>query len=165
MSTANSEISLARQTDCIEIAAMSKSLIEHDLPWRWKPSRILELIRHPECVVIVARDNIEPSIITGFAAMEFHELHGHLNLLAVKPEFRRASIGRHLLAWLELSAVTAGIEQIILEVRSGNGSAITFYEEAKYKIAEKLSGYYQGREDAYRMIHELISRDVAVKRP
>ncbi len=156
------EIAFARQSDCLELAEMSRVLIEHGLKWRWKPSRVLSLIQHPDCVVIVAKVN---SVIQGFAAMEFYELHGHLNLLAVKPQQRRRGIGRELLNWMESSASIAGLDYIALEVRSSNSVAIEFYQQANYEIDQLQKGYYLGVEDAYHMTHELISREVAVQRP
>tara|TARA_B100001971_G_scaffold85249_1_gene78801 strand:+ start:7972 stop:8457 length:486 start_codon:yes stop_codon:yes gene_type:complete len=156
------DIGLAGQTDCVEIAGMSRALIENGLRWRWKPSRILSLIRHPDCVVITATVSDE---IIGFAAMEFHELHAHLNLLAVKSKRRRNGVGQKLLDWLEESVMIAGLNYISLEVRISNVAAITFYEKAGYHIDHLASGYYNGIEDAYRMKHDLISDDVAKRRP
>lgn len=156
------EISLARQSDCIEIAEMSRVLIEYGLRWRWKPSRILNLIRHPECVVIVSRAHRK---MLGFAVMEFHEIHGHLNLLAVYPQQRRKGVAKDLLMWLELSARTAGFGRIELEVRRTNAGAIRFYEAFDYQIDRLDRGYYDNVEDSYHMTHELIERSLAAQRP
>ena len=62
-------IQLARSGDCLELAELSRVAVEYGLRWRWKPSRILGLIRSPEACVIVARN--EASELLGFAAMEF----------------------------------------------------------------------------------------------
>ena len=156
------QIVLARQTDCVELGEMSRVLIEHGLKWRWKPSRILRLIQHRDCVVVTARDK---SSLLGFAAMDFYEVHAHLNLLAVKPNCRRKGIGRELLSWLESSATIAGMDFITLEVRANNGLAITFYEKAGYGIVQLYKGYYNGIEDAYQMKHQLISHEMAAQRP
>ncbi len=156
------KIELARSSDCIELADMSRRLIEYGLRWRWKPSRILALINAADCVVIVARSDTE---VLGFAAMEFLDVHGHLSLLAVKPEARRLGLGHDLLIWLEQSAAVAGLDHISLEVRSNNASAIAFYEQHGYVIEKLRSRYYQSEEDAYQMIHQLISTDIAAKRP
>ena len=156
------EIALAIPTDCIMLSEMSRVLIEHGLRWRWKASRILSLIRHPDCVVLKASSG---SQLIGFAAMEFHELYGHLNLLAVKPVKQGNGIGRQLLGWLEQSAVIAGLNYISLEVRCNNAGAIRFYERHNYHIEHVSRKYYQGREDAFRMKHQLISHDIAAQRP
>ena len=79
-------IELARDRDALLIAAMSKDLIEFGLAWRWKPSRVLSMIRDPDCVALVARDD---NNLVAFALMEYREIHGHLNLLATDPAYRR----------------------------------------------------------------------------
>ena len=156
-------IELAKPADCIELADLSRVAIEYDLRWRWKPSRILGLIRHKDCSVIVARTS--DNELAGFAAMEFHELHGHLSLLATPQRFRGQGIGLQLLEWLEASARIAALNYIALEVRQKNSGAVKFYEKAGYQIQVLKQGYYDGLEDAYRMSHELISADVSVRRP
>jgi len=123
---------------------------------------MLAMIAHPECVVIVA---VVHQRIAGFAVMEFHEAHAHLNLLAVTPEYRRHQIGSALLRWLEDSAEIGGIARINLEVRSSNKPALDFYKMHHYQQDRKIQGYYQGKESAYRMVHHLISPEIASQRP
>lgn len=113
--------------------------------------------------MIVARTS--DNELAGFAAMEFHELHGHLCLLATPLRFRRQGIGVQLLEWLEASARVAALNYIALEVRLKNTGAVKFYETAGYEIQVLKQGYYDGREDAYRMSHELIRADVSARRP
>ncbi|MFT5563116.1 MAG: ribosomal protein S18 acetylase RimI-like enzyme [Candidatus Azotimanducaceae bacterium] len=156
-------IELAKPADCIELADLSRVAIEYGLRWRWKPSRILNMIRHKDCSVIVART--PDNEVAGFAAMEFHELHGYLCLLATPLRFRRQGVGLQLLEWLEASARIAALNYIALEVREKNTSAVRFYETAGYQIQVLKPDYYDGQEDAYRMSHELISADVSVRRP
>jgi ribosomal protein S18 acetylase RimI-like enzyme len=157
------QISLARPNDCVELAELSRVAIEYDLRWRWKPSRILKVIRDVECTVIVARDG--GGELLGFAAMEFKDTRAHLNLLATAARFRRQGIASALLNWLETSARVAGIEAVSLEVRYGNQAAVKFYESHGYMIERIQAGYYDGREDAYRMRHDLMDQTVAMKRP
>ena len=158
----STEIAIARPTDALTLAEMSRDLVESGLGWSWKPSRILAMIRHPDAVVLVARTRIETA---GFAIMEFHDEHAHLNLLAVKPRHRRGGVARALLEWLEESARVAGIASINLEVRSRNTEAKDFYASMGYRIDATLKGYYRGREDAVRMVHDLIQPDIAARRP
>ena len=156
-------ISLARSTDCLELAELSRVAIEYGLRWRWKPSKILELIKGPESCVIVAR--AENGELQGFAAMDFMATHGHLILLATVTRFRRQRIGSQLLAWLEDSASVAGLEFISLEVRRENSAAVKFYEQHHYEIEKIKTGYYQGQEDAYQMRRDLIDQKMAERRP
>jgi len=156
------EIMLARPKDALTLAEMSRDLVESGLGWSWKPSRILAMIFDPEAVVLLARTRIETA---GFAIMEFHEANAHLNLLAVKPRHRRAGVARALIGWLEASARVAGIAAINLEVRSSNREAREFYASLGYEPQKTLEGYYRGREDALRMVHQLIEPELAAKRP
>ena len=87
--------------------------------------------------------------------MEFYAIHAHLNLLAVQPGYQRQGIGRQLLDWLEASARTAGIFKINLELRATNDRARSFYEKLGYRDAGLKTAYYDGREDALRMTHDL----------
>ena len=156
------EIRLARVSEAKTIAEMSRDLIEDGLGWTWRSNRLVSMINHPECVVIVA---LVRQKLAGFAVMEFHEVHAHLNLLAVAPEHRRHQIGSALLRWLESSAEVAGIARINLEVRSTNKPALDFYKNHSYQLGKKIRGYYQGKESAYQMVHHLISPEIAVQRP
>jgi ribosomal-protein-alanine N-acetyltransferase len=103
-------------------------------------------------VVLAARDRRR---LAGFAIMEFYAVHAHLNLLAVHLGYRRLGIGRQLLDWLEASARTAGIFTVNLELRAGNDGARTFYEKLGYRVVGRKAAYYDGREDALRMTHDL----------
>ena len=77
---------LAAETDALAIARMSRDLIETGLGWSWTAARVLRSIRHPETLVLVARQG---SQIIGFAIMGFGEEAAHLSLLAVDPSHRR----------------------------------------------------------------------------
>ncbi len=148
------EIRLATVADAAILAVMSRDLIEIGLGWSWTQSRIVRHIKSPESVVIVAHCR---SRIAGFAIMRFGEEEAHLDLLAVRPRFRRAGLGRRLVEWLEKSAVVAGISVIYLEVRENNKEALAFYRKLGYRRVTRLSGYYRGRESAICMGRDLWS--------
>ena len=156
-------ITLARSADCLELGELSRVAIEYGLRWRWKPSRILAMIKSPDASVIVARS--ADAELHGFAAMEFKQTHAHLVLLATVARFRRQQIGTQLLAWLQESATIAGLDYISLEVRLENSAAVKFYERHGYAIESVKTGYYDGQEDAYRMRLDLIDRQQAARRP
>ena len=86
--------------------------------------------------------------IAGFAIMRFGNDQAHLFLLAVQPEFRRTGIGRSMMAWLEKSCRTAGVQEVRLEVRSSNSAAMRFYRSLGYRYLGKVAGYYDRRESA-----------------
>lgn len=138
--------------DAPAIAAMSRQLIEHGLAWSWNEERVERCLRNRDCVVLGARDRRR---IVGFAIMEFYAIHAHLNLFAVQPGHQRQGVGRQLLEWLEASARTAGIFKVNLELRATNDRARLFYEKLGYRVAGRRVAYYDGREDAVRMTHDL----------
>jgi ribosomal-protein-alanine N-acetyltransferase len=143
---------LAHLDDAPAIAAMSRQLIEHGLAWSWNEDRVERCLRNRDCVVLAARDRRR---VIGFAIMEFYAIHAHLNLFAVQPGYQRRGVGRQLLEWLEASARTAGIFKVHLELRATNDGARAFYEKLGYVSAGRKAAYYDGREDAVRMTHDL----------
>lgn len=139
------EFRLARVADAGHLAAMSREFVESGLGWSWTPSRVAKHIRSKDSIVLVAKGERR---IAGFAIMRFGEEEAHLDLLAVKPVYRREGVGRHLIEWLEESALTAGVSIIYLEVRAGNAGAQRFYENLGYRRIRQLRGYYHGHEAA-----------------
>ncbi|HLF11017.1 MAG TPA: ribosomal protein S18-alanine N-acetyltransferase [Gammaproteobacteria bacterium] len=148
----NIRIGLARTDDAAAIANMSRQLIENGLPWSWNEQRICYCVKNRDCVVLAARDRRR---LIGFAIMEFYDVHSHLSLLAIQPGYQKQGIGRQLLEWLEASARTAGIFAVQLELRATNDSARLFYEKLGYREVGRKPAYYDGREDALRMTHDL----------
>jgi ribosomal-protein-alanine N-acetyltransferase len=141
-------LGLARATDALEIAEMSRDLIEQGLTWSWTPARVQHFISGPESSVVVARRERQ---IAAFAIMHFGDEVAHLNLLAVAPEHRRQGLGRQLMSWLTATAIEAGVFRINLELRTRNDSARIFYEGLGFNQLGIVQGYYQGREAALRM--------------
>jgi ribosomal-protein-alanine N-acetyltransferase len=146
------KISLAHTQDAAAIAEMSRLLIETGLPWSWTEPRVRHYVHDRDSAVIVARDGRR---FAGFAIMEFHDAHAHLNLLAVRPGYRNRGLGTALLRWLESSARTAGIFDIHLELRADNEAARQFYEKLGYADVGRRARYYAGVEDAVCMARDL----------
>ena len=136
-----------RDAQCI--AVMSRCLIEVGLRgWSWDPVRVKRAIRHRDTCVAVAE--IERQV-TGFAIAEFGDTRMHLSLLAVAAARQRSGVGRALVAWLEQSALTAGISEIQLELRANNASAKFFYQALGFEFVRAVPGYYRGEETAFKM--------------
>lgn len=155
MTSSEPSLRLARTTDAVTIANLSRDLIEYGLRWRWTPMRVAASIRARDVNVLVAciRENI-----AGFAIMRYGNDDAHLDLLAVAPPYRRAGVGRRLLEWLEKCAVVAGIFSVALEVRARNEGAQLFYQRLGYHTSVHLPDYYQGFEAALRMSRDLSCR-------
>lgn len=155
-------IRLGRQEDCEQIALMSRDLVEEGLNWRWRASRIQRFLRDPEGTVVVAEASDK---MAGFALMIFAETSAHLALLAVDPVRRRQGVAGKLVDWLEGSCRVAGLERVNLEVRAQNLSAQCFYKTIGYQVVKLNKGYYEGKEDAVVMSHQLIPAEVERERP
>ena len=144
---------LARPRDAWAIALMSRELIEGGLSgWSWPPPRVARSIQARDTVVLVTSIT---DLLVGFAIMNFGDVQAHLSLLAVRPSHRRRGIGRRMMAWLEESALVAGIATVNLELRVNNSAARDFYRALGFKDAAYIPGYYQGVETALRMTRDL----------
>ena len=144
---------LARLPDANAIALMSRELIETGLSgWSWDPQRVARAIGARDTVVLVAAAQ---NSLTGFAIMNFGDASAHLSLLAVRPSHQRRGVGARMMAWLEESALVAGIATISLELRTNNSAARDFYRALGFRETACIPGYYQGVETALRM-----SRDI-----
>ncbi len=143
---------LARQADARPMALLSRDLIEVGLGWRWTPQRVAFSLRDRDTNGLLAVDGQQ---LVGFALMKYLDEQAHLFLLAVMPERRRAGVGRALLAWLECSALVAGLGSLHLEVRAGNAGARAFYGALGFEECGTVAGYYGGREAAVRLRRQL----------
>jgi ribosomal-protein-alanine acetyltransferase len=147
-----SDISLALPSDAVAIAALSRRTIEQGLDWRWTPHRVMNSMAEADTNVVVARLG---SDMLGFAIMSYGDEEAHMQLFATQPRCRRQGVGSALLAWLEATARVAGIGKIHLEARSDNAGARAFYRHHGFELAGRRDGYYQGVEDAVRMVKKL----------
>lgn len=146
------ELTLARLREAQAIARMSRDLVEVGLPWSWTSARVSTHIRSTDSNVLIAKDDGQ---LAGFAIMQFYDEHAHLNLLAVSPTYRGFGLGRQLVNWQEDTARAGGMFAVHLEVRANNAGARAFYHRLGYREVKRVPGYYQGREDAIRMTHDL----------
>lgn len=147
---------LASLDDADEIAGLSRDLIETGLGWTWTTARVARSIRSSSTVTVVAcAPPGSPQALAGFAIMYFGDEHAHLSLLAVRPEWQRAGIGRHLLGWLEESALVAGLASVRLELRATNRAARRFYARLGFAEVARVPEYYSGVETAVRMTRDI----------
>jgi ribosomal-protein-alanine N-acetyltransferase len=152
------DIRLAKYSDADAIALLSRSEIEHELPWSWTPSRVRQAIAGRSTNVAVAYDG---RLLVAFGIMSYRDVLAHLHLLAVHPANRRVGIGSSVLRWLEKVALVAGIERIRLEARQDNAAAIAFYRRHGYLVSASVIGMYDGMEDGVRL-EKLVGGDEAV---
>jgi ribosomal-protein-alanine N-acetyltransferase len=143
----------AHRSEAAVIAALSRQHVEHGLKWRWTPPKVRKQMDDPDTMTLVASVRGQ---LAGFAIMHFGDIRAHLVLLAVEPRFRKSGIGGTLLKWLEASCVTAGIQDIRLEVRAGNYLAQRFYRNRGFTTVGRIPGYYDRREAAVIMEHKMV---------
>ena len=147
--TPRSDLRLARSSDALAIATLSKSEIEHGLAWSWTPARVRNAIADAETNVVIAEEG--GGTLVGFGIMVYREETAHLCLFAVRPQFRRCGTGSAILAWLERVAQVAGVRRLSLEARDDNTLALAFYEQRGYRKAAHIAGMYQGVADGVRL--------------
>ena len=98
------------------------------------------------CVVLEREGTVAGYSILSVAAGEAHILN-----LCVDPEFRLLGYGERLLDEILRRARAADVNEIFLEVRPSNQSAIGLYEKRGFRQIANRPAYYQsreGREDA-----------------
>ena len=152
MAAVGIELGFASPGDAPGIALLARDLIEAGLGWGYRAQRIVELIRDPETVTLVARARTRQ---VGFAVMRFGDERAHLILLAVEPAHQRRGIGRRMVDWLVESARVAGMSSIHVELRASNAPAFEFYRALGFVETFRVPGYYRGRETAVRMLRML----------
>jgi [ribosomal protein S18]-alanine N-acetyltransferase len=141
-------IRLATRDDARAIAELSRTQIEHGLPWRWTPPRVQRAIGDAQTNVCVAAPD---GRVIGFGIMIYADESAHLSLLAVDPAARRLGVGSALLQWLEQVARVAGMACIRLEARHDNAAALAFYRRHGYVQTGTVAGMYLGVADGVRL--------------
>ena len=142
------DVHLAVAEDALQIAAMSRTLIEHDLPWTWQPARVRNAIHSPITNVAVAR---EGGNLIAFGIMEYLDEDAYLVLFAVQERRQRQGVGSAVLRWLEESAIAAGSSRIRVDARRDNGPARMFYNERGYHEVRISARKYSGQVDQVRL--------------
>lgn len=94
-----------------------------------------------------------PGGIVGFILVRIENIrYGHIITLDVVPAARRRGIALALMEDLHRILKQRNITAAVLEVGTNNLAAKCLYERLHYRYIETLPGYYNGREDAYRMM-------------
>ena len=80
---------------------------------------------------------------------------GHVVSVAVQEEHRGKSLGKALMLEGINGVMYRKADEIYLEVRVSNTSAINMYQKLRFEIKSRLRSYYRDGEDAYLMALEL----------
>lgn len=96
-------------------------------------------------------ERTEERVVAFVLGYQKKPLIGHIVTLDVHPDFRRQSIGHHLMERAEQRLRERGAARMILEVGVTNDTALRFYEKRGYLRQRLLRRYYADGSDAYLM--------------
>lgn len=99
--------------------------------------------------------------IYGYGIMSFGAGEAHILNVCIYRSLREQGVGRRLLEYLLDHARKAGMQDVFLEVRPSNPTAIHLYERMGFVRVGVRKGYYQaspGREDAW--VYKLPLRSI-----
>lgn len=107
-------------------------------PERWSRASWESELTSPAMSVLVARDDQ----LRGVIALRFGPDLCDLDRIVVHPDSRRGGIGRSLLAGGLGLASSAGVQEMILEVRTDNEPAIGLYRSYGFTASTVRENYY-----------------------
>lgn len=80
---------------------------------------------------------------------------GHTVSIAILPEYRRRGIGTRLLTRSIEAMIKEGANELFLEVRVSNTTAVKMYQTLGYEIIKEIRHYYRDFEGAYLMAQKV----------
>lgn len=107
-------------------------------PWS-RESLLNDVARNPMSTYLVAA--IDGKVI-GYVGIWAIIDEGHINNVAVSPDYRRQHVGSLLIDTMLNATERAGIKSHTLEVRAGNEAAIGLYKKFGFEEAGVRKGYY-----------------------
>ena len=135
------------EEDCKKAAELEKEIFSQP----WSEQGFLDALAREENIFLVAEEAGE---LCGYLGMYQSLDEGEITNVAVKAEKRNAGIGFLLIQAVIEAAKQQQINQIILEVRVSNASAIHLYEKCGFINCGIRKGFYDfPKEDAYIMIY------------
>lgn len=137
-----------RLTDLPEVIEIERASFQ--LPW--SESAFRALMRRDDTTLFAAR---RQGRVVGYAVVWFAAEEGELGDIAVRPQARRAGIGRRLLEAVQRESRRRGARRVFLQVRESNEAARRLYETSNFRESGRRSGYYRfPPEDAVIMLWE-----------
>ena len=117
----------------------------YEFPWSHGVFRDCLLAGY-QCIVLMREERVAGYGILSIAAGEAHILN-----LCVDPAHRAHGYGEQLLDEILSRARAAAVEEVLLEVRPSNRTAVALYKKKGFHQIARRPAYYQsheGREDA-----------------
>jgi [ribosomal protein S18]-alanine N-acetyltransferase len=131
--------------------------IEHesfDFPWREED--FIRRLEQRNCIGIVAEANDR---IAGYMLYERNKRRVDLLSLAVDPKFRRAGVGKELVAML-IAKLSHWHPLLSLSVRDSNLSAHLFFKSLGFRCVRVRHDFYDNSaDDAYDFVYDIRRRE------
>jgi ribosomal-protein-alanine N-acetyltransferase len=136
-------------SDIDQVVSLEKDIF----PDPWPRSAFEEQLRGPQWGGIVAEQG---GRLIGYACYLIVATESHLTNIAVDPQQRRKSVAKRLLSRILEIVSERQCEMLLLEVRTSNHAAITFYERFGFEMLYRRPNYYRRPvEDALVMVRHL----------
>lgn len=137
------EICLASECDIGKIAELEKNNFKDF----WNADMINSQFNLQSSVYITAN---EGNKTVGYACFTYVCGEAELLRICVDKNFRRQGVAAKIFEKCETIFKEKNVLQCFLEVRAGNGSAISFYKKNGFEVLGKREGYYKNycNEDA-----------------
>jgi len=127
----------------------------YEFPWSHGVFRDCLLAGYRSCVLI------REERVVGYGILSIAAGEAHILNLCVEPEFRSLGYGERLLDRLLLQARASSVEEVLLEVRPSNETALALYRKKGFYQVANRPAYYQsheGREDAAVLSKKLVAK-------
>jgi ribosomal-protein-alanine N-acetyltransferase len=95
----------------------------------------------PRRIALVAA-GAQPGSILGFAVASLLPPQAELETIVVSPEHQRLGLGERLFQALAVELKTAGVSELVLEVRASNRPALAVYAALGFAKTGLRPGYY-----------------------
>ena len=123
-------------------------IAHRSLPERYNPIVFNQFYEtFPEGFIVAEQHHKVIGFITGLKTVE----KGKILMLAVYERYRRQGVGSSLTNEFLKELSSQNIQEVELEVRTGNTTAVDFYKKQGFSIVDKVTGFYQNGESAYIM--------------
>ena len=131
-----------QKTDTLQVAHIEAACFSESA---WSAKSLERSLCQSNCLLIVIESNAE---VVGFALAQMVLDTSELLRMAVLPSHRRKGFGQTLLKQLHERSAQRGVEQMWLEVRADNVSAIQLYTSEEYTLTGRRPHYYRDGMDA-----------------
>lgn len=126
----------------------------------WSEEDFIRCLRQRNCIGMVAEHD---NMVVGFMIYELHKNQLHILNFAVRPDYRRRSVGRRMGDKLIGKLSQQRRSRIVLEVRETNLAAQVFFRRLGFRATCVLRDFYDDTtEDAYVMHYRLLDADLVI---